>query len=90
MPGVLLCEAIYQTGALLMSKMNFNDSSGFPVVTRTNNLKYKSVVKPLDELIIEVEFLEKFSSAYSFKGKIKVNEKTAVSCDFMCTLLKEV
>ncbi|MFC2140164.1 3-hydroxyacyl-ACP dehydratase FabZ [Candidatus Auribacterota bacterium] len=88
MPGVLLCEAMYQSGALLMAKLVSKDGiKGTPVVTRSNNIKYKRMVKPGDLLCIEVEFIEKMGPAYSFKGLIRVEGKVVVSGEFICAIV---
>jgi 3-hydroxyacyl-[acyl-carrier-protein] dehydratase len=79
MPGVLLQEAIFQTGALLMSG---DENGGLGVVTRVQNAKFKNMVKPMDELIMEVELVEKISNASYMKGKSTVNGKIVLSIEF--------
>jgi 3-hydroxyacyl-[acyl-carrier-protein] dehydratase len=79
MPGVLLQEAIFQTGALLMSG---DENGGLGVVTRVQNAKFKNMVKPMDELIMEVELVEKISNASYMKGKSSVNGKIVLSIEF--------
>jgi len=86
-PGVILLETIFQAGALLIaSLLKEKDIQGTPVVTRVTNVKFKNIVRPEDELLIETEVLEKIGGVFRFKGKIKVNSKLAVSCEFMATL----
>ncbi len=91
MPGVLLCEAIFQTGALLMARMqetsNQSSPPGIPVLTRIGGAKFKRSVFPGDTIEMEVELTETLSSVCFFKGKLKVHGKTAVQIDFSCTLL---
>lgn len=79
MPGVLLQEAIFQTGALLMSSQN---GAGLGVVTRVQNAKFKSMVRPGDELIMEVELTEKLANASYMKGKTTVAGKTVLVIEF--------
>src|SRR5215213_9984940 len=45
-PGVLLCEAAMQAGAVLLSKLVSHDADLVPVVTRMNNVKFKTMVCP--------------------------------------------
>ena len=40
MPGVLIFESIFQTGAIMMGKQIANEGR-IPVLTRVNNKKYK-------------------------------------------------
>jgi len=89
MPGALICESIFQTGAILLSKMMGGLSSSIPVLTRINNAKFKNIVKPGSTLDIEAELVEKVSNAYYMKGKASVAGKTSVIVEFTVTLAKE-
>jgi len=89
MPGVLLCEAIFQSGALLIAKMKLTERSkiaALPVLTRINQAKFKRNVKPGDTVRIKVQLAETLSSVSFFKGRMTVGGKTAVQVDFACTL----
>jgi 3-hydroxyacyl-[acyl-carrier-protein] dehydratase len=89
MPGALICESIFQTGAILLSKIMGGINEGIPVLTRINNAKFKSIVKPGSTMNIEAELVEKVSNAYYMKGKASVGDKTAVTVEFTVTLAKE-
>lgn len=89
MPGALICESIFQTGAILLSKMLGGMGEGIPVLTRINKAKFKSIVKPGSTLDIEAELVEKVSNAYFMKGKASVAGKTSVTVEFTVTLAKE-
>lgn len=89
MPGVLLCEAIFQSAALLMAKMI--EARGFgsrqiPVLTRINNAKFKRMVLPGDTAHIEVRLVESVATAYYFKGVLKVDGQTAIIVEFACKI----
>jgi 3-hydroxyacyl-[acyl-carrier-protein] dehydratase len=86
MPGVLVCEAIFQSGAILLSRIISNAGGGVPVLTRINNAKFKNMVKPGDTLEIEADIAEKVSNVYFLKGKASVEGKTAVTVEFAVTL----
>ncbi|MGA2670272.1 MAG: 3-hydroxyacyl-ACP dehydratase FabZ [Dehalococcoidia bacterium] len=90
MPGALICESIFQTGAILLSKMMGGMKGGIPVLTRINNAKFKSIVKPDSTMDIEAELVEKVSNAYFMKGKASVAGKVSVTVEFTVTLAKEV
>ena len=90
MPGALICESIFQTGAILLSKVMGGMGGGIPVLTRINNAKFKSIVRPGSTLDIEAELVEKVSNAYFMKGRASVGGKTSVTVDFTVTLAKEV
>jgi 3-hydroxyacyl-[acyl-carrier-protein] dehydratase len=87
MPGVLLQEAMFQTGAAFMA-LN-HSGKGLGVVTRVQNAKFKNMVKPGDTLIIEVELIEQVANASYMKGNIKVNNKTVVAMEFAVASLDQ-
>lgn len=90
MPGVLLCEATFQTGALLMSYiMEGGLDNKTAVVSRIQSAKFKTMVKPGDRLEIKVELTEQISNAAYMKGKLFANGKTALQIQFACTLIGE-
>ena len=89
MPGALICESIFQTGAVLLSKMMGGVGKGVPVLTRINNAKFKSIVKPGSTLDIEAELVEKVSNAYYMKGKASVAGRTSVTVEFTVTLTSQ-
>ena len=89
MPGVLVCEAIFQTGAILLSRIMTDIGEGVPVLGRINNAKFKQMVKPGDTLELEAELVERMGTAYFLKGRASVGGKTAVTVEYAVTLAKE-
>ena len=88
MPGVLICESIFQTGAILLSSIIGSVGDGIPVLTRISNAKFKSMVKPGDLLAMEAELVEKVSNAFFLKGSASVAGKTVVTVEFAVSLAK--
>ncbi len=89
MPGVLVCEAIFQAGAILLSKTVIEEGAeGVPVLVRINNAKFKKMVKPGDRLDLEAELTEKVSNVFLMKGKASVDGKTAVTVEFAVSLAR--
>ena len=89
-PGVILCEIIFQAGAVFMSRKlaeTVGAVKGSPVVTRIRDARFKNMVKPDDKLEIKVEFEDMISNAYYLKGSIKVAGKLAVRVAFTCALV---
>lgn len=88
-PGVILCEIVFQAGAVLMgSRLSDSDIKGSPVVTRIRDCRFKNMVKPEDKVEIEVEFEDQISTAYYLKGTLKVNGKLAIRVAFTCALIE--
>jgi 3-hydroxyacyl-[acyl-carrier-protein] dehydratase len=88
MPGVLICESIFQTGAILLSHIISDISDGIPVLTRIQSAKFKNIVRPGATLEMEAEIVEKVSNAFFLKGKASVDGKTAVTVEFAVSLVK--
>lgn len=91
-PGVLLCEAVFQTGALFMAKMLQGSGEAAvtggsaPVLTRIKRAKFKREVKPGDTIRMHVTLDENIGNAWFFRGKVLVGDKTAVKVEFGCAV----
>jgi len=68
MPGVLVLEAMAQTGGLAFQSSFENGEEGIPVLARVEEFRLKRRVIPGDQLIIEAEVLHVFSNL----AKVKV------------------
>lgn len=91
MPGVLLCEALFQTGAILISACAAHDvnahNAQIPVLTRIQSAKFKKIVRPGDTIQMHVKCKETISGVSYFKGSVRLKDKTAVQVDFSCALV---
>ena len=84
-----MCEAIFQTGALLMAlKGEGAGNSKKALVTRIQGAKFKNMAGPGDELHITVDFVEMLANAAFMKGKITANNKTVMTIEFAATLVE--
>lgn len=68
MPGVLILEAMAQTGGLAFQSSFESGGEGIPVLARVEEFRLKKKVIPGDQLIIEAEVLHAFSNL----AKVKV------------------
>jgi 3-hydroxyacyl-[acyl-carrier-protein] dehydratase len=87
-PGVLLCEAAMQAGAVLLAKHISKGHGSVPVATRMNNVKFKAMVRPGDTIEIEVDLVERMADAFFLNAKVTVDDKTAVTFDFACKMAR--
>jgi len=87
MPGVLLCEAVFQAGALLLSFAEPTSNQALPVLTRIHNARFKRQVIPGDTIRLDVRITDREGSAWFLKGKVEVGGQKAVSVEFACTLV---
>ena len=85
-PGVLLCEAAMQTGAILLSRrLAAAIPAMLPVATRMNDVRFKRMVRPGETLRMEVEIVERLANAFFLKAKVTVENQLAVRFEFACT-----
>lgn len=85
-PGVILCEAAMQAGAVLLAKIAPPTPGSVPVATRANNVKFRNMVRPGDTIEITAELVERMADAFFLNAKVTVDGKTAVTLDFACKL----
>ncbi len=87
MPGVLMVEAIAQTGgALLLTEIPDRDSK-LMVFTGIDNAKFKRPVIPGDQLRIEVTVLNWRTRAVKMQGIITVEGKVACEATVTCMVV---
>lgn len=89
MPGVLICEACFQAGALLMTYQDEDLKNKTAVVSRIQNAKFKAMVKPGDELEIKTQLIERLENAAYMKATAKVDNKKALIIEFAVTLVEQ-
>lgn len=87
-PGVLLCEAAMQAGAILLSRHLGEKPGHMPVATRMNDVRFKRIVRPGETILMEVELTERLADAFFLKAKVSVDGKLAVRFEFACTAAK--
>jgi 3-hydroxyacyl-[acyl-carrier-protein] dehydratase len=87
-PGVILCEAAMQAGAILLSRHMTEKPGYVPVATRINDVRFKRVVRPGETLVLEAELVERLADAFFLKAKVSVDGKVAVRFEFACTAAK--
>jgi len=83
-PGVLLCEAAMQCGAVLLSRQLSGAEGKVPVATRMNDVRFKRIVRPGETIRIEVELTERLADAFFMKAKVTVDDTVAVRFEFAC------
>ncbi len=88
MPGVLICESIFQAAGILLSNILGGVGGGTPVLTRISNARFKNIVRPGDLLELQAEVVETVSNASFMKGSASVAGKTAVTVEFAVSVVK--
>ncbi len=78
-PGVILQEAAFQTGALLIGR---EEKEGLGVISRVSDAKFKSFVRPGDLLTMHISLDQRLKRAFYMSGKTCVNEKPVMLIRF--------
>jgi len=86
MPGVLLCEAVFQAGALLMSRREAQRGSApaTPFLTRIQDARFRRTVQPGQQLTIEVTLDEELDDACYMTGRVTVEGRNVLRVAFAC------
>ncbi len=88
MPGVLVVEALAQTGGLLMSKSWDVDPEGKIILFMSvDNCRFRHPVRPGDVIRLEVEVQRARRDVVKFHGRAKVGGKLAAECEFAAMLV---
>ncbi len=86
MPGVLQLEAMAQTAGILTKRIVGN-SDGLPFFMSIDKAKFRRVVKPGDQLRIEVVVQKLRSSTVRFEARILVDGDVASQAEMMCMIV---
>ncbi|WKB53656.1 3-hydroxyacyl-ACP dehydratase FabZ [Eleftheria terrae] len=88
MPGVLMLEALAQASALLSFAGDGGDLDPRAVYyfVGIDGARFKRVVEPGDQLILEVELDRARGGIYKFKARASVDGELAVEAELMCTM----
>lgn len=89
-PGVLLCEAAMQAGAVLLSPLAPPGGSRVPVATRMNDVRFKRMVRPGETIDITVELRDRLADAFFLMAKVTCDGKLAVRFEFACAMAEPV
>lgn len=87
MPGVLIIEAMAQTGGILLLNSVQNPEEKLVMFMQINNAKFRKPVIPGDQLIMEIELVNKKSKVVMMSGKAYVNQTLVCEADFMAGIV---
>jgi len=84
-PGVLLCEAVFQTGALFMARQAQaagaragEGGGGVPLLAKISDVRFRSPIYPGDTIVIEVKRREVLGGFSMMNGSVKKADGTRV------------
>jgi 3-hydroxyacyl-[acyl-carrier-protein] dehydratase len=85
-PGVLLCEAAMQAGAILLSHRETPPEGGIPVAAGLNNVRFRRMVRPGDTIEMEVKLTNRISKAWFLSARVSCGGQLAARMDFICAV----
>ena len=89
MPGVLLVEAMAQTGGLLVLSSVDEPERYSTYFMKIDNVKFRQKVVPGDTLLFHVSFVTPMRRGMAvMKGRAFVGEKVVCECEFMAQIIK--
>ena len=91
MPGVLISEAVFQTGAVFLTRLLAEelekDPSMVPVLSKIENARFKSIVRPGDTLLITAKFKNRMANFAFMDGSVKTEDGRKVMTVSFCVAL---
>jgi beta-hydroxyacyl-ACP dehydratase FabZ len=81
MPGVLICEAMAQVGAILAHNARGLGTNKLFVLTGLDSVKFKRPVEPGDQLRLELTCLKRRGSFWKMQGVATVDGKLAAQAE---------
>ncbi len=90
MPGVLIIEALAQTGGILL--LNGQDNLGNKLVyfMSINNAKFRRPVVPGDQLILEIRLISRKSKLIQMAGKAFVDGNVVAEAEMLASIVDRV
>lgn len=87
MPGVLIVEAMAQTGGVFIWNTIPNPQDKHVYFMQINNVKFRKTVVPGDQLFMEIELISKRSKLIMMKGKTYVDNVLVTEAEFTVAIV---
>ena len=83
-PGVLLCESVIQTGALLMALGQSGGSrgQGVPILVKINDVRFRLPVFPGETTVMEAKLKEWIGTFGLMTGAMRCGDKRILNVEF--------
>lgn len=85
MPGVLMIEAIAQTGGVMLLRKY---PGAIPLFMGIDKARFRKIVRPGDTLVMEVELLQERGTIVKISGVAKVNNEIVCEAIIMAGIKK--
>lgn len=85
-PGVLLCEAVFQTAALYIARQaqqaGATAGEGVPLIAKISDVRFRNPVYPGETIMIEVKKKDALGGFIMMSGAVKSGDKRVLTVDF--------
>ncbi|MGA2017688.1 MAG: 3-hydroxyacyl-ACP dehydratase FabZ family protein [Opitutaceae bacterium] len=83
-PGVLLCEAVFQAGALYLARLHAGREApaGIPLLVKIADVRFRNPVYPGDTVTIEVTKKDFMAGFYIMSGSMRRRDTRVLSVNF--------
>lgn len=90
LPGVLIQEHAFQTGALMIyGGSDSKDEAGTPVLTKVESARFRRIVRPGAKLTTEVNLIERLANARVCSGIVRSEGNVIARLAFVLALAEE-
>ena len=89
MPGVLLVEAMGQVGGLMLFNSVGDPAQWLVYLTGLENVRFRSPVRPGDQVIFELEMIQRRGPMCRMKGIARVDGRVATEATLTAMLVKK-
>lgn len=89
MPGVLVIEAMGQVGGLMLFNSVEDPNEWLVYFTGMDKVRFRNPVQPGDQIVFELEMIQKRGPMCRMKGVAKVDGKVAVEAILMAMLVEK-
>ena len=86
-PGVLICEAMAQTGGIMFLNMIDNPEEKLVFFMSMTNVKFRKPVVPGDQMIMEIDLIKQRRNTCQIKGVTKVDGEVVCEGEFMAAIV---
>ncbi|MCC6549548.1 MAG: bifunctional UDP-3-O-[3-hydroxymyristoyl] N-acetylglucosamine deacetylase/3-hydroxyacyl-ACP dehydratase [Ignavibacteriaceae bacterium] len=87
MPGVMILEAMAQVGGILLLNSFSNPEEKLVLFMQINNAKFRKPVVPGDQLVLEVEMVQKRTRYVVMAGKAIVDTNLVAEAEFVAAIV---
>ena len=87
MPGALMLEALEQASIIFISySLDFN---AYALLKRVSNAKFRRIVRPGDQMVMEIEMKSLDDDTATVAGKIMVDGQNTATMNLIFSLVKD-